>query len=599
VEQPESSGPYRPDDAAAAPTVAASAAQLAVLEHLAGRAVTRAAGENFPVALRVLPASARDLLMRVYAYARFVDEVGDSAPGDRLRLLDLVERDVRAAAAGDAQISVVRALAPDLASRSTGGLDAEALLDLIEANRRDQTVLSYASFADLLGYCRLSAAPVGRLVLQIAGADTPANRTASDRVCAALQVLEHCQDVGQDARAGRVYLPADDLQEAGVQREDLLAATAGRGLRDVVALQVSRAEALLEDGDVLVRRLGGWPRLAVAGYVAGGRATADALRRADFDVLDGAVTPSRTGTARRAVALLLPGSPHSEPRAAYRYCEDVTRRQARNFAWGIRLLPAPKRRALSAVYALARRIDDIGDGDLAVPDKRRRLAAVRSSLDAVDKYPDDPVLVALAHAARRYPIPLDAFADLVRGCEMDVDERRYGTLDELVEYCRCVAGSVGRLSLGVFDPDLSAADLDRAHGYADALGVGLQLTNILRDVREDLGMGRVYLPADELARFGCEVRALPGGDLDACGGALLEVVRHVAAEAARWYDTGLRLLPMLDRRSAACCAAMAGIYHELLHRLAAEPTLVLHGRASLRGAEKARIAARSLAGRRG
>jgi phytoene synthase len=278
--------------------------------------------------------------------------------------------------------------------------------------------------------------------------------------------------------------------------------------------------------------------------------------------------------------------------AAYALCEQITREQARNFSWGIRLLPAPKRRALSAVYAVARRIDDIGDGDLPGDEKLRQLAIARSGSTAPGEHLDDPVLLALDDAARRLPIPLDAFGELVDGCEMDVTGRSYDDLDQLVEYCRCVAGSIGRLSLGVFDP--SPTDRTGASELADALGVALQLTNILRDIREDLGNGRVYLPKRDLDLFGVTLSTLPDGTLDPQDGALAELVRFEAARAWGWYDRGLRLLDVLDRRSAACCAAMAGIYRELLGRIAADPGIVMRGRASLPARDKLRVAARSL-----
>lgn len=287
---------------------------------------------------------------------------------------------------------------------------------------------------------------------------------------------------------------------------------------------------------------------------------------------------------------------------AYRECLRITRTEARNFAWGIRLLPEAKRTALSAVYAAARRIDDIGDGALAPAQKLSLLAEARVGVTAPADHPDDPVLVALADAARRLPIPLDAFGELVDGCEMDVSGRRYDTLAELVEYCRCVAGSIGRLSLGVFDPPLRGADLAEAAELADTLGIALQLTNILRDIREDLGNGRVYLPKQDLALFDCELRLLPGGDLDPQDGALAEVIRFEAARACSWYDRGFGLLDVLDARSAACCAAMAGIYRELLDRIAEDPRRVMTQRLSLPAREKVRIAARALAtggGRRG
>jgi phytoene synthase len=279
---------------------------------------------------------------------------------------------------------------------------------------------------------------------------------------------------------------------------------------------------------------------------------------------------------------------------AYQLCERITREQARNFSWGIRLLPSGKRRALSAVYAVSRRIDDIGDGDLPPQEKLRQLALARSGATSPGDYPDDPVLVALDDAARHLPIPLAAFGELVDGCEMDVTGRSYDDLDQLVGYCRCVAGSIGRLSLGVFAPPLADAERARASELADSLGVALQLTNILRDIREDLGNGRVYLPKRDLDLFDVELRTLSDGSLDPQDGRLAELVRFEAARAWGWYDRGLQLLGMLDRRSAACCAAMAGIYRELLGRIAADPALVMRGRASLPARDKLRVAGRSL-----
>jgi phytoene synthase len=284
--------------------------------------------------------------------------------------------------------------------------------------------------------------------------------------------------------------------------------------------------------------------------------------------------------------------------AAYAECERITREQARNFSWGIRLLPAPKRTALSAVYAMARRIDDIGDGDLPNDEKRRLLGDARKVATHPGEFDDDPVAVALADAAARLPIPLAAFGELVDGCEMDVDGRHYETLDDLVHYCRCVAGSIGRLSLGVFAPRLSGLEATRAADLADALGVALQLTNVLRDIREDYLNDRQYVPSQDLDLFGARIELTDDGWLDACDGALAEVIRFEAARAFGWYDRGLQLLPLLDRRSAACCAAMAGIYSELLRRMAADPATVMRQRTSLPTRDKLRVAARALAGGR-
>ncbi|HEY2795341.1 MAG TPA: presqualene diphosphate synthase HpnD [Micromonosporaceae bacterium] len=276
---------------------------------------------------------------------------------------------------------------------------------------------------------------------------------------------------------------------------------------------------------------------------------------------------------------------------AYRVCESITRDQARNFFYGIRLLRPAKRNALCALYALSRRIDDIGDGDLAVDEKVRQLADVRTSLAQIDTT-TDPVLIAVADAAKRFPVPMGAFTELVDGVEMDVSGRHYETFDELVTYCRCVAGSVGRLCLGVFGskPDPLAGQ------YADELGIALQQTNILRDIREDLMNGRVYLPQSDLDRFGVKLELDPNGALADPEGHLAELIEDAAIRARGWYDRGLRLMPLLDRRSAACTGAMSGIYRRLLKRIAAEPTAVYDKRLSLSGREKAGVALRALVG---
>jgi phytoene synthase len=278
---------------------------------------------------------------------------------------------------------------------------------------------------------------------------------------------------------------------------------------------------------------------------------------------------------------------------AYAECERITRTEAGNFYYGIRLLPAPKRSALCAVYALARRVDDIGDGDLPREAKLKGLADVRADLDRLDDSAD-PVLLALGDAARRYPVPLGAFGELVDGVETDLADRvTIEDWDALVVYCRRVAGSIGRLCLSIFGSD-AAGEEPRAALFADQLGIALQQTNILRDVREDLGNNRVYLPQSELAQWGIELRTDAAGDLDDPQGRLAAYLRFASARAEDWYGLGLRLVPHLDKRSAACCTAMAGIYRHLNRRIAADPVQVYDKRLRLSGAEKARVALGSL-----
>jgi phytoene synthase len=254
---------------------------------------------------------------------------------------------------------------------------------------------------------------------------------------------------------------------------------------------------------------------------------------------------------------------------------------------------------MSALYAFSRRVDDIGDGELPPAVKQERLDETRALLGRVrdgevGDDDTDPVAVALADAAERFAIPLTGLDELIDGVQMDLRGDTYETWDDLAGYCRCVAGAIGRLSLGVFGTVGGAHGAERASEYADTLGLALQLTNILRDVREDAANGRTYLPANDLAKFGCSAgfrEAVPPPGADFTGLMEFEVRR-----ARALFATGYRLLPMLDRRSGACVAAMAGIYRRLLERIAADPEAVLRGRVSLPGHEKAYVAARGLAG---
>ncbi|TWP37677.1 presqualene diphosphate synthase HpnD [Leekyejoonella antrihumi] len=274
---------------------------------------------------------------------------------------------------------------------------------------------------------------------------------------------------------------------------------------------------------------------------------------------------------------------------AYLTCESITRSEAKNFYYGIRLLPSTKRAALCSLYALARRIDDIGDCDAPVAQRADRLASLRKSLADIDNA-TEPVLAAVAQTARDFPVPLDAFYELVDGVEMDLAGVRYDDFHDLTIYCRRVAGSVGRLCLAIFG---TGSD-PRAPRFADQLGIALQQTNILRDIREDLLVGRVYLPARELEQFGVTLELDERGSLSDPEAHLAGYIDFAAARAEQWYDLGMRLLPELDGRSAACCAAMAGIYHHLLQRIRQHPTSVYDHRVSLPTWEKGRVAVAAL-----
>jgi len=271
----------------------------------------RSAGENFPVALRLLPARHRQHLMAVYGFARTADDIGDKAPvAERARLLDELEADLAALYQGQSaagrvgqggagegggpRLSVIRALGPAVTQCA---IPQQPFLDLIQANRQDQLVTRYPSFGDLQGYCRLSANPVGRIVLYVFGAFSPARAGLSDQICTALQLAEHWQDVGEDFRAGRIYLPGEDMTRYGCTESDLSAPSASPALRALVAFETRRARALLDAGAPLVGTLRGFARAAVAGYVAGGRAALAAIAAADHDVLLATPRPRADRTA--------------------------------------------------------------------------------------------------------------------------------------------------------------------------------------------------------------------------------------------------------------------------------------------------------------
>ena len=271
---------------------------------------------------------------------------------------------------------------------------------------------------------------------------------------------------------------------------------------------------------------------------------------------------------------------------AYAHCESLTRGAAANFYYGIRLLPPEKRRAICAVYAFARRVDDIGDGRIGAREKLELLDAAASAVESLSSPSIDPVIVALADAHARFSLPVDALEDLIAGVRMDVTGTTYESFEDLLGYCRRVAGSIGRLCLAIF----GAREEWRARGLADDLGVAMQLTNILRDLREDAGRGRVYIPREDLVRY----QLSTDGRYEGEEGQLDALVRFQVRRAGVWFDQGLELVPLLDRRSGACVLAMTGIYRRVLVRIREDPERARRARVSLPIWEKLWVGARSL-----
>jgi squalene synthase HpnC len=263
----------------------------------------REKAENFPVALRVLPRDPRSHLGAVYDVARVIDDLGDDAPGDRTALLTDFRADLGVIwTGGEPRAAVLRRLA---ATVRACGLSERPFANLIDANLQDQTVKVYPTNADLVAYCELSANPVGRIVLEVFGVSTPDRVELSDRICTALQIIEHCQDAAEDRRAGRIYLPLEDLDRFGVDRADLDATTAGPDLRRLIAFEAGRANVLLQSGMPLLGLLRGWARVAVSGYVAGGKAAVIALKRANWDVMTSTPRVRKLDVLRQLIAVAM------------------------------------------------------------------------------------------------------------------------------------------------------------------------------------------------------------------------------------------------------------------------------------------------------
>ena len=560
--------------------------------------------ENFTVASLVTPRPLRIHLARIYAYARTTDDLGDESGGGALRRLELWRTEVERMLAGETPVHPVLVALRETVRRFE--IPAALLLDLIAANVQDQRVSAYATWEELRSYCMLSAAPVGRMVLRLFGIGDPRAVPLSDDVCIGLQLANFAQDVAVDRRKGRRYLLQSDVERLGV--------------RGAVRAMCERALGLLAAGRELERlpmpaRL----RLQLSLYRGGGEAIIDAISREGFRTDVHRPTVSTATKLRLVAAAVRPGASEDGREAAERYCQRMARREAGNFYWGFIALPRPQRISIYALYDFARQVDDAadlgaGDGvrepldlaarqrfgtallrDVLSPDgAERRLAAQRAELEgqrtrlrrALGGDADgDPVMQVLARSVRRHRIPLSELEELVSGVEMDLVRSRYGTWEELREYCHLVAGVVGRMCVRIFGFDDPAA-LERA----DTLGAALQLINILRDVREDAGMGRVYLPGEDLARFGISEDAVLAGEPD---GAWTALVEHEAARARHLYAAGIEVCRHIPGPARACVRTMADIYGGILDRIEADPELPLRQRVRLSSGEKAGVMLRS------
>jgi phytoene synthase len=557
-----------------APVAAPPQAELAHADAFCRR-LARRHYENFTVASAVLPAELRVHLARLYAYCRVTDDLGDESRSDAR--LHQWRDEVTSALTGESVPThpVLLALRETVTACA---IPLEPFVDLVNANLQDQRVTAYASWPDLAAYCRLSAAPVGRMVLAVLGIRGTRAEELSDSVCIGLQLANFAQDVAIDARLGRRYLPADEVATLGVH--------------GAIRALCERAEAMLQSGCELEAMTAGRLRAQLAMYRLGGMAIIDAIRRASFRTDSVRPEVSATVKARLAAeAIALLATDHAGLSAtrgiveAERVCQRLARLNAANFYWGFIALARPQRTAIYALYDFARQVDDAVDapaGDdprAALDDTRRRLRRTLAG------EPDDEVTTVLARAVASYRIPMSELEGLIDGVERDLTTSRYASWDELACYCRLVASTVGRMCVRIF-----GFDDEVALRHADDLGLAMQLTNILRDVRGDLDMGRIYLPADEMAAFGISEQHLAGAEPAPRWD---EFVDFQAQRARHLFVSGLRVDRHIPRRAAICVRTMAGLYQQILAEIEEHPALPLERRLSLAPSRKAAVLVRA------
>jgi phytoene synthase len=545
------------------------------------RRLARRHYENFTVASAVLPPELRVHLTRIYAYCRVTDDLGDESRSDRrLRAwLDEV-----AAALCDGVMPTHPVLLALRETVTACAIPPQPFIDLISANLQDQRVARYASWDELEAYCQLSAAPVGRMVLAVLGIRGERAEQLSDSVCIGLQLANFAQDVAVDARLGRCYLLQDEVDALGVH--------------GAVRALCERADAMLRAGIELEAMTNGRLRAQLAMYRLGGVAILDAIRRASFHTDTVRPQVSATVKARLAAdAVALLAGDHDGHHAATRgiveaerVCQRLARRNAANFYWGFIALARPQRTAIYALYDFARQVDDAVDSPAAT-NPRERLDEARLRLRrALRGKPDDEVTTVLARAVAAYRIPLSELELLIDGVECDLTTRRYDNWEDLAGYCRLVASTVGRMCVRIF-----GFDDEIALAHATDLGLAMQLTNILRDVRGDLELGRIYLPADELAAFGIDEEQLAGQRPAPGWPAFIEFQTE---RARRLYASGLRVERHIPRRAGICVRTMAGLYQRILSEIEQQPELPLQRRVSLTPPNKAAVLLRATIPRR-
>ena len=583
--------------------------------------------ENFNVVSWLLPRELHQHFYNVYAYCRWSDDLGDEVADSAraLQLLDAWEDELKLIYAADGpgpSHPVLIALRETIRAKN---IPITPFSDLLRAFRQDQTVKRYATWDAVYDYCVYSANPVGRLVLYLCGYSDAARQKMSDATCTALQLANFWQDVSRDLEKGRIYIPLEALAEHGLTEADIVSKKFDQRYVALMQALIARTRELFDAGRPLAKTVQPFLRTDLEMFSRGGLAILDAIESSGYNTLqsrpsvskltqaklltqtlavtafsrfgekqsaapdESTIKPSTTTSSGDETAagaftaaptkILKLGGYSDAVRDSYAECNRIARASHSSFYYAFFGLRREKRNALCALYAFMRLIDDVSDEPGDLESKRQGLARWRGMLDdAVDgRTAGHAVLPALADTIARFEIPTRYFHDLILGAEMDLTVASYATFDRLSEYCYRVAGTVGLTCIHVFGfSDPKAPDL------AERLGLAFQLTNIIRDVGSDYAIGRVYLPQEDLDRFGISAAEL-GGPVTP---KLQLLLKFEADRAWQMYEEGAPLVKKIKADSRATLWALVRTYSTLLARIEERDFDVFRSRISTSSAEK-------------
>ena len=583
--------------------------------------------ENFNVASWLLPKQLHQHFYNLYAYCRWADDLGDEIPEREraLELLDWWERELDACYEGKPLHAVFVALRETIVAKD---VPKQPFADLLKAFRQDQVVKRYPTWESVIDYCVYSANPVGRLVLYLCGYRDEQRQRLSDATCTALQLANFWQDVSRDLEKGRIYIPLDRAAARGLTEKEIVGKKFDERYVDLMKDLIAQTRKLFDQGMPLAKMVDGKLSVDLEMFSRGGIAVLDAIEAMGYDTLNARPAISKGKQIRllgRAVVAHAIGGAVSangkkakvaeigppatrDVAASYEECHRIAREAHSNFYPAFFLLPKPKRDAIVALYAFMRLIDDVSDEGADLAAKQLGLAKWRAALDeaitgksqvfdgnavmsppADTLYDANEVLPALVDTIQRYKMPSRYLHDLISGAEMDLTIQSYPTFDRLREYCYRVAGTVGLTCTHIFGfHDFRALDL------AEKLGLAFQLTNIIRDVHEDYGLGRVYLPDEDLERY--KVAKEDFGHSEGTLG-VRELLRFEAERAWQLYEEGSRLFGMIDEDSRATLWLLVHTYSSLLARIESVDFAVFGPRVRLSKTEKLKLIAKARFGR--